>query len=174
MNNEERPWTRTAGDAADAETPVVSVEQAPQQAERLTVVVDAEGLPRWLVGPDGPAPVLVVAPDRLLGEVLSSEGVLSLLAAGVPALVVVDAGRVTGTIAMEDLRVVLAAMNDAGAALSGTLDDGVDFTLAGAPRPPDRIRVWCGVCGALNELEEPPQSGQTCVTGGHPLQPEWR
>ncbi|WP_041832632.1 hypothetical protein [Actinoplanes sp. N902-109] len=175
MSNDQRPWLQTARDVADTGTPVVGIELAPRQADTLTVVTDDAGHPRWLAGPAGPAPVLTVASDRLLGDLLSSGSVLPMLAAGLPALVVVDDGRVAGTIPLEKLRVVLAAMTDADEAFTGALDSGTDFTPAGRPRPPrDRLRIWCATCGGLNELEEFPEADQPCISGGHALQPEWR
>jgi hypothetical protein len=152
----------------------ITPSEAPKHSEKIVVVVGSDGTPRWLVGPDGPGPVLAVDSSRPADEVVSV-ALLRTIAAGLPAVVVRDEdGALVGIIDAATLREeMFTRLAGAEAAVTGTLGDPIDVVGLGEFRTVGPIRVKCKRCEQMNELAEFPEPGRICVTSGHELEPEW-
>ncbi|MEU7616494.1 hypothetical protein AB0M91_08460 [Micromonospora rifamycinica] len=170
----------TARDLMLTDHRVVETEHGPpERADELTLGVDGRGTPRWVAGPGGRGPALLVAASTPVDELLTSDALFRLLSEQLPALVVVDgSGRPMGVVPAEALAEQLLrqlgpayGIDVLGEAVPGGMDDPL---LAGPLRPPTLpIRVFCEYCGALNHFDEFPEPEQDCVAGGHRLQPGW-
>ncbi|MFI7635348.1 hypothetical protein [Nonomuraea sp. NPDC049400] len=150
-------------------------EAAPERSDDLLVVVDGDGGPRWVVGPSGPGPVVAVGPDEPVTGLAASPGVLRLLNGGLPAVLVVEDGRLIGVLEPDGIRAELyEALEEDGDAI-GTVLDGSDWELHGLPNPPTGlIQVTCAACGHAGVIEEYPPPDGLCPNGGdHLLVPGW-
>ncbi|EEP70588.1 hypothetical protein MCAG_00915 [Micromonospora sp. ATCC 39149] len=175
----------TARDLMCTDHCVVETDSAPpDRADELTLGVDERGTPRWVVGPGGRGPALLVAASTPVDELLTSNALVRLLDEHLPALVVVDdSGRPVGVVPAEALGEQLLRQLDGdkwaayGTDVLAPPDPGVmgDPLLAGRLRPPTApIRIFCAYCGALNHLDEFPEPDRDCAAGGHRLEPDWR
>ncbi|KWV33451.1 CBS domain-containing protein [Micromonospora rifamycinica] len=173
----------TARDVMLTDHRVVETEHGPpERADELTLGVDGRGTPRWVAGPGGRGPALLIAASTPVDELLTSDALIRLLSE-LPALVVVDdSGRPMGVVSAEALaEQVLRHLGRAAWPTYGIepLEAEVPFgmddpLLAGSLRPPTLpIRVFCQYCGALNHFDEFPEPEQDCVAGGHQLRAVW-
>jgi hypothetical protein len=163
----------TARELMITDYPTATTDQAPQRASPAAVILDSAGRPRWVVGPAGEGALLVVPPSCRVHDLLADLSVLSLLADGLPAVVVAEAGTVQGIVLASTLRDELESRRIEDGAVTGTLGELVDVETPGNPRSIGVITIWCRHCGRPNELEEYPESGQLCVSGQHPLEADW-
>ncbi|WFE97504.1 hypothetical protein [Micromonospora sp. WMMD987] len=171
----------TARDVMLTDHRIVETEHGPpERADELTLGVDGRGTPRWVAGPGGRGPALLIAASTPVDELLTSDALIRLLSE-LPALVVVDeSGRPMGVVSAEALaEQVLRHLGRAAWPTYGSeplsahvsMDDSL---LAGSLRPPTLpIRVFCQYCGALNHFDEFPETEQDCVAGGHQLRAVW-
>ncbi|MEU2158082.1 hypothetical protein ABZ532_24265 [Streptomyces sp. NPDC019396] len=139
-----------------------SIRQAPADAPDTVVVLDEVGDPRWVVGPSGRGPAVEIGADAPVSGLSALPGVLELVNDGLPALLVVDGGRLIGLLDAARIRAELLRALEADGDAIGTVLDG-DWELCGAfAAPVGLIRVRCQVCGTIAEVEEYPISGTPC------------
>lgn len=162
-------------DLMRTDPPTVPVHEAPSSAANVIVVVDRAGCPRWVVGPAGPAPAVLVAPDASLAEIVAAPALRTALADGLPALVVGHAdGTLQGVVTHEVLADALAThLSEDGQAVGATLGDPADIQLGGSERSVGGVTILCRVCGQANGFGEFPEPGQLCTGGGHALEYDW-
>ncbi|WP_031072984.1 CBS domain-containing protein [Streptomyces sp. NRRL S-118] len=114
---------------------------------RHLVLVDEEGEPVGLVGPDGPGPAVVLPAHTPVTDVLYSEEILDSLLDGAVGLVLVDAdGRPAGVVPVEAIRTELAAEMAAPHRMGDS-----DLTGRRTAFPP-LVRLRCGVCRQTNRF----------------------
>ncbi|GBQ02588.1 hypothetical protein SSP531S_40470 [Streptomyces spongiicola] len=113
----------------------------------------------------GETPVVACAPDVGLDAVLADVNVLDLLEAGMPGLVVVDAGRPVGYVPARVLREhLLEYLPDTGTMGPEALD--------GDLQPPPALTLTCSVCRTSNTVLVYVR-GRTLCTQGHTLTLDW-
>ncbi|WP_329425653.1 hypothetical protein OG339_35715 [Streptosporangium sp. NBC_01495] len=165
---------RAAAELMETRYGTVPATRAPGRSDTPVVVVDDDGRPRWVVGPAGPGPAVVIPPEELVSALSAMPGVLRLLNEGLPAVLVAEGDRVIGVLSSEVIRVELRNAIEDGDAI-GTVLDGSDYALYGDPSPAaDLIRIRCAACGVVSAIEEFPPADGLCPNGrGHLLVPDW-
>ncbi|MFJ8112080.1 hypothetical protein [Streptomyces sp. NPDC096132] len=131
------------------------------------IVLERDGTGRIVAVRSGTAtfPVVACTPEIGLDAVLADLDVLDLLEAGLPAVVVVEAGRPTGHVpAQVLLQHLLDYLPDTGTMGPETLD--------GDLQPPRALELTCTVCHTLNTVLVYVR-GRTPCTQGHPLEVDW-
>ncbi|WP_182873761.1 hypothetical protein [Microbispora sp. H10670] len=147
-----------------------TVEEAPDRADATLVVLDDTGRPRWVVGPAGRGLAVEIGPDAPVSGLSALPGVLELINNGLPAVLVVEDGRLIGLLDAALIRAELRrALEEDGDAI-GTVLDG-DWELYGTPEARiGLVRVRCQVCGTVAEVDEYPIAEIPCPGGqGHRL-----
>jgi hypothetical protein len=139
-----------------------------EEHEGLVVLLDGQGAPSGLVGPDGPGPAVVVPADTPIVAVLHSAEVLEALLDGVAALVVVgDGPGPLGVVSAAALRSRLALEMAAPHRL-GDAD-----AYGRRTRLPPPIRIRCAECGGTNVFARISQSRTArCTHGDHDFVPD--
>ncbi|MFB4283664.1 MULTISPECIES: hypothetical protein [unclassified Nonomuraea] len=165
---------RSAGELMAVDYGSAPAGDAPGRSDLPLVAVDDEGRPRWVVGPAGPAPAVVMSPDDDVTALAAMPGVLRLLNDGLPAVLVVDGDRLVGVLRPAAIRAELARMLDADGDAVGTVLDA-DWELYGPPNQPvHAIRIKCARCGTVSALPEYPTPDGLCPAGqDHALVPDW-
>ena len=152
----------------DARRPIADFAAAPDAP--FQVLLDDDGGPAGLVGPDGPGPAVVVAADTPLAVVLHARSVLEALLDGAGGVVLVDpAGRPVGVVAAGRLRAELTR----DLAEPYELGDDQPLGLRHALPPP--VRIPCDVCGRTNVFDRFQQTvTYRCQHGDHDFRPRWK
>ena len=153
---------RTAAELMATVYRTATMEDAPGSASEAVIVVDGAGRHRWVVGPAGRGPAVEIGPDAPVSALSAMPGVLELINDGLPAVLVVDEGRLIGLLDAPLIKAeLLRALEEDGDAI-GTVMDG-DWELYGAPvAPVGPVRVRCQVCGTVAEVDELPISEMLC------------
>lgn len=131
----------------------------------LGIVKDQDGRLAQVVGPHGPAPLLVAGRDTPLRAVLDLELLMERINAGAPGVVVLEGQQPVGVVDADILRDYL--LNEYVA--SGTTLG--DATLPGSYVQP-RLVIKCACCGAANEVDDL-VIGRTMCVNGHALCVDW-
>lgn len=164
------PRSQVVADIATEDYAIATVlDRGAPYDGRLVVLIDEQGEPVGLVGPDGPGPAVVVPGDTSLFRLLYCEDVLESLLDGAPGLVVVDTGgRPAGVVPVEAVQAELAAEMAAPHELGDSELPGVRTSL------PPPIRLRCGVCQRTNRFARFRHT-QTyrCQYGGHDFVPSY-
>ncbi|MEO3867563.1 hypothetical protein ABGB18_01895 [Nonomuraea sp. B12E4] len=165
-----------AADLVSDDYGVRSVAEAPETSATMTVVVDERGSPRWVVGPEGAGPAVAVAPGVPVLAILSDVELLETLGTGLPGLVVLDEGRLTGVIRRQALETALSEGLERELSNPTPSDDatlhGPREDLVASAGPLIRCRV-CGLTHAYRGYL--PTDRTVCKTPVpvHDLVPEW-
>ncbi|MFG3288145.1 hypothetical protein ACGF3G_04975 [Streptomyces sp. NPDC048179] len=165
-----KPRPRTVADIATTDYDVAAApDQRATYDGRLVVLVDDQGEPVGLAGPDGPGPAVALPGDTALTTALYCEEVLEILLDGAAGLVVVDsAGQLAGVVPIEAVRLELAAEMAAPHELG---DSDLPGRRTGLPPP---IRLRCDVCQQTNRFVRFRHTETyRCQYGGHDFVPAY-
>jgi hypothetical protein len=111
----------------------------------LAVLTESDGRPSSVVGPQGPAPLLLAGRDTPLRAIAESAMLTERLAEGAPGVVIADGDAVVGVVSAGEIRAFLS--HGYHGVRTHTLGDD---TLPGRHTQP-RMVVYCE-CGARNEI----------------------
>ncbi|GII60831.1 hypothetical protein Skr01_09160 [Sphaerisporangium krabiense] len=136
----------------------------PAGSDPVTVVLGEDGAARFVVGPEGPGPALIVPATASLTAIAATPRLVAAAYDGLPLLVRAEDGTIAGIISPDALAPVLLYTGTRG---------GPDTTLHGDPEPvAGAIEIRCR-CGRVNLYDFYLPGDQVACAAGHPFQPEW-
>ncbi|GII82406.1 hypothetical protein Ssi03_03960 [Sphaerisporangium siamense] len=133
-------------------------------SDPVTVVLGEDGAARFVIGPEGPGPALIVPAATPVTAIAATPRLVAAAYDGLPLLVRAQDGTIAGIITPDALAAVLLYTGTRG---------GPDTTLHGDPEPvAGAIEIRCR-CGRVNLYDFYLPGDQVACAAGHPFEPEW-